>query len=276
MPCKHPYFMFIRYVISQYIADGCSQRAAALTYTSLFAVVPLITVMYAVLSVIPYFQHLGGDVERLIFAHFIPSSGQDVQSYIHGFSEQAQELTGLGIAFLAVTALLMLRSIEDMFETIWTSATKRRGLNSFAMHWLILSLGPVLAGLALVIATYLASLKYVSELSDMILVTPVVLHLAPYGLMVLALTILYALVPNCPVKIKHAFIGALLTAATFEAARALFSWLVGFSSFELIYGTFAAFPLFLIWMYTSWLIVLAGAEWVHALGYSPQLCQQAD
>ncbi|MGK0441383.1 MAG: membrane protein [Pseudohongiellaceae bacterium] len=258
---------FISYVFQQYREDGCSQRAAALTYTSLFAVVPLITVMYAMLSLVPRFQHLGVEIEQIIFAHFIPSTGQDVQQYIHHFSEQAQELTGLGIAFLAVTAWLMLKSIEDMFEVIWTVSTKRRGWHSFIMHWLILSFGPILIGIALFITSYLMSLKVINVISDGLFATPLLLFLAPYGLMSLALTLLYAFVPNCPVKFKHALYGGLLTTLTFEVARLLFSWIVSFTSIEFIYGAFAAIPLFLIWIYTSWLIVLAGAEWVHALGY---------
>ncbi len=266
---NHHAFKFIAYVIRQYINDGCSQRAAALTYTSLFAVVPLITVMYSVLSFIPQFQHLGSEIESFIFVHLMPNSGQNVQSYIHSFSQQARQLTSAGIAFIAITAWLMLRSIESMFETIWTASTKRRGFNSFIMHWTILSLGPIFLGLALLVATYLASIKYIHSFSDLLFATPILLYLAPFALMVIGLTLLFALVPNCPVKTKHALIGAMLTTTAFEAARSLFSWLVGFTSFELIYGTFAAIPLFLIWIYTSWLIVLAGAEWVHALGYYP-------
>jgi membrane protein len=260
---------FIYYVIQQYRHNGCSQRAAALTYTSLFAVVPLITVMYAMLSLVPRFQHLGAEVEQLIFTHFIPSTGQDIQQYIHHFSEQAQELTGLGIAFLAVTAWLMLKSIEDMFDVIWTASTKRRGWHSFILHWLILSLGPILMGIALFITSYLMSLKLIHTISDTLLATPLLLYLAPYGLMTLALTFLYVGVPNCPVKFKHALTGGLIATGCFEIARLLFSWLVSFTSFEFIYGAFAAIPLFLIWMYTCWIIVLAAAEWVHALGYYP-------
>lgn len=271
MSQSNNFFHFIRYVYQQYQQDGCSQRAAALTYTSLFAVVPLMTVMYAVLSLIPQFQDLGSNIEALVFAHFIPSTGQSVQHYIHDFSEQARELTGIGIGFLAITAWLMLKSIEDIFEVIWTASTKRRGWHSFIMHWLILSLGPILLGIALFITSYLMSLKFINVISDRLLATPVLLFLAPYALMVLALTILYAALPNCPVKLKHAFYGGLITTVCFEIARLLFSSLVSFTSFEFIYGAFAAIPLFLIWMYTGWIIVLAGAEWVHALDYYPEI-----
>ena len=260
---------FIRYVAQQYQLDGCGQRAAALTYTSLFAVVPLITVMYATLSFIPQFQHIGPEIEQIIFAHFIPSTGQSVQQYIHDFSQQAQQLTGLGILLLVITALLMLKSIEDIFDIIWTDSTKRRSWHRFTLHWLILCLGPVLIGIALLITSYLMSLKFINALSDTLMVTPVLLYLTPYTLMALALTLLYAMMPNCPVKFRHALYGGLLTTICFEMARRLFSWIMGFTSFELIYGAFAAIPLFLIWIHTSWLIVLAGAEWVHALGYYP-------
>ena len=106
----------IKYVRLRYVSDGCSHSAAALTYMSLFAVVPLITVMYAMLSTVPATQEVGLQVQEFIFSNFVPTTGQEIQVYLEQFSQQARQLTGVGVAFLAATALLMLKNIKNMLS----------------------------------------------------------------------------------------------------------------------------------------------------------------
>ncbi len=254
------------YVKQHYLADGCSNSAAALTYMSLFALVPLLTVMYAILSAVPSFQEVGLQIQSIIFDHFVPSTGQEVENYLKEFSLQARKLTGVGVAFLGVTAILMLKNIEKTFNAIWKTSDNRRGLSSFLLYWAILSLGPLFIGLALGISTYLVSLKVMFDQVDVIGIGPYILRLTPYLLMSAAFTLIFAAVPNCKVPVKHAFIGGLVTALVFEIAKQLFASIVANTSYQTIYGTFAALPLFLLWIYLSWLIVLAGAELVHAIG----------
>ena len=255
----------IRHIQQRYVTDGCSNSAAALTYMSLFALVPLITVMYAALSMIPAMQDAGDQIQAMVFEHFMPSSGQEVQDYLHTFSQQARKLTVAGIAVLAITALLMLRNIEKTFNAIWRTRDNRRGLSSFLLYWAILSLGPFFIGLAFAVSTYLASLKYLFTQVDVIGVGQYLLPLVPYLLTSLAFTLLFAAVPNCRVPFRHALIGGLVTALVFEIAKQLFALIVANSSYQLVYGAFAAIPLFLLWIYLSWLIVLAGAELVQSL-----------
>ena len=257
---------FIRHVQQRYIADGCSNSAAALTYMSLFALVPLLTVMYAILSAVPTFQEVGVQIQGIIFENFLPSAGTEVEDTLKQFSEQARKLTGVGIAFLGITAILMLKNIEKTFNAIWKTHDNRSGLSSFLLYWAILSLGPIFIGLALGISTYLVSLKVIFDQVDVIGIGPQLLRLTPYFLASAAFTLIFAAVPNCKVPIKHALIGGLITALIFELAKQLFAGIVSNASYQTIYGTFAALPLFLLWIYLSWLIILAGAELVHALG----------
>ncbi len=112
IPSLQDCWKLARYVQKRYVADGCSHSAAALTYMSLFALVPLLTVMYAILSAVPAFQEVGEQIQALIFDNFVPATGQEVQNYLTQFSEKARKLTGVGIAFLGVTAILMLKNIE--------------------------------------------------------------------------------------------------------------------------------------------------------------------
>ncbi len=255
----------LRYIQQRYVADGCSNSAAALTYMSLFAAVPLMTVMYAILSAVLPAQEVSLQIHGLIFDNFAPATGKEIEHYLLQFSQQARELTGVGIAFLGVTAILMLKNIEKTFNAIWKTRENRSGLSSFLLYWAILSLGPLFIGLALGISTYLASLNFMFEEVDVIGIRPYLLQLSPYLLTSAAFTLIFAAVPNCRVPIKNALLGGLITALVFETAKLLFASIVSNTSYQLIYGTFAAIPLLLLWVYLSWLIVLAGAELVHAL-----------
>lgn len=261
---------FARYVINRYREDNCNRSAAALTYTSLFAVVPLMTLMYATLSMVPAMQSVSTSIESFVFENFVPTTGHEVQAYLQQFSQQARKLTGAGVGLLAVTAILMLRNIENIFNKIWRTRENRKGLSSFLLYWAVLSLGPIFIGLAFAITTYLLSLKVLTEQVDNSHVGQYLLTFAPYFLTSAAFTLIFTAIPNCRVPLKHAAIGGLLTSLCFEIAKYLFTLIVANASFELIYGTFAAIPLFLMWIYLSWLIVLAGAEVIQALSaYHP-------
>ena len=263
------WYEFLKYLKNRYIADGCGNTAAALTYMSLFAVVPLLTVLYTMLSTVPALNSSGTQIEAFIFNHFIPASGYEIKQYLLEFSSQTRRLSGIGIAVLMVTAILMLRNIEKNFNAIWRTRDNRGNLSSFMLYWAILSLGPIFIGLALGISTYLASVKMFADPLELTGIGPLFLRLLPFLLMASALSLLFAAVPNCRVSIRHAIIGGLVTALVFEIAKQLFTRMVAMSSYELIYGAFAAIPLFLLWIYVSWLIVLSGAEFVHALeGYN--------
>jgi membrane protein len=140
-----------------------------------------------------------------------------------------------------------------------------------------LSLGPLLLGIGVIASTYLISLTLLLEAHDSWILGTHVLDYLPLLTEALAFTLLYYAVPNCRVPFRHALFGGTLTALTFEGAKNLFSLIVSNSSYELVYGTFATVPLFLLWIYLSWLLLLAGAEFVHALSsFGDNLNEQPD
>ena len=260
---------FCRYLFRRFGEDNCAKNAAALTYTTLFAVVPVMTVTYAMLAAIPAFNQVGGQVETFIFDNFVPSTGAALREYLSEFSQQARQLTGVGVALLMVTALLMLLNIEKAFNAIWRVRYPRRGISSFLLYWAVLSLGPLLLGAGFVVSTYLASLSFLSGDAVLASAWRQLLGWLPLLLSIAAFTLIYVAVPNTRVRLKHALAGGLLVALLFEGAKASFALYVAlFPSFQLIYGAFAAFPLFLLWIYVSWMIILFGAELVCNLGSS--------
>jgi membrane protein len=266
---------FWRFLLQRFIADQGTNNAAALTYTTLFAVVPMMTVTFSMLSAIPAFQDTGEQIQSFIFRNFVPSAGETLQQYLRDFTTQARQLTWVGVVVLAATAFWMLVTIEKTFNTIWRVRQPRRGVSSFLLYWAILSLGPLLLGGGFAISTYIASLSMISG-PDALLGVQALLKFMPLLFSVAAFTLLYATVPNAQVPIRHAFFGGVFAAILFEVAKMLFGLYVRlFPSYQLIYGAFATVPLFLLWIYLSWLIVLVGAELVCSLGISQQWRRRA-
>mgnify|MGYP003630888075 FL=1 len=258
---------FCRHLLRRFNEDNCVKNAAALTYTTLFAVVPVMTVAYAMLAAIPAFDQVGGQVEEFIFNNFVPSTGAALREHLGEFSDQARQLTGVGVALLMVTALMMLVSIEKAFNNIWRIRQPRRGLSSFLLYWAVLSLGPLLLGSGFVVSTYLASMSFLREGVVLAFAWQLVLYWLPLLLSVAAFTLLFVAVPNTRVPLKHGVIGGLFVALLFEGAKACFTLYVKlFPGYQLIYGAFAAVPIFLLWIYVSWVIILLGAEVVSNMG----------
>ncbi|WP_308366712.1 MULTISPECIES: YihY family inner membrane protein [unclassified Microbulbifer] len=261
----HRWRRFLTSLWTLFNEKNCRQHAAALTYMTLFAIVPLVTVSYAMLSLFPDFAGLESRLQAQIFEHFVPESGREVQEYISNFSTQAQRLTGVGVAILLITAGLMLRNIEVTFNSIWDIPRGRRGVSSFLLYWAILSMGPILLGAGLAASTYLFSQKIFSPEDDGLGVMPIVLGVLPWIFTATAFTLLFVAVPNCRVPLRHGLVGGVVTAFAFEVAKNLFGVMVARSSVQAVYGAFAFVPLFLIWVYLMWMIVLAGCVLVRTL-----------
>lgn len=258
---------FAKHMVRRFGEDNCAKNAAALTYTTLFAVVPVMTVTFAMMAAIPAFNEVSGQVEDFVFDNFVPSAGETVQGYLVEFSQQARQLTGVGIALLIVTAFLMLVNIEKAFNAIWRIRQQRRGVSSFLLYWAVLSLGPLLLGAGFVISTYVTSLTFFAGDDTLSEAWAWLLGWAPLLLSIAAFTLIFVAVPNTRVPLRHGLAGGVLVALLFEGAKALFALYVAlFPGYQLIYGAFAAFPLFLLWIYISWVIVLFGAELVSNLG----------
>jgi len=215
-------------------------------------------------SVLPEFDGVGDLIRGYIFENFVPASSTVVQEKLVEFSERARKLTGVGFVVLFVTAFMMLVNIEKTFNTIWGVAEPRRGLQRFLVYWGVLSLGPPCIAAGMFISLYLVSLPLVSDL-DTYGIGTVLLGYLPAILTTAAFTVLYYAVPNCKVLLRHALAGGLLAMAAFKLAQKLFALVVSNSNIEPIYGTFAAVPLFLIWLYLVWVLILGGAIFVRTL-----------
>lgn len=256
---------FCRELIRQFFANQGILNASALTYTTLFAVVPLVTVSYSMLAIIPAFQGAGEVIQQWVLENFVPATGEVVYEYLNDFTSQARRLTAVGVIFLIITSIMMMKNIEDALNRIWRVDEPRKGVSSFLLYWAVLSLGPLLVGLGFVITSYITALPVYTSATDFVGPNRVISFL-PILFSMIAFTLLYTAVPNCSVPIRYALAGGLFAAIMFELAKRGFAFFVTqFPSYELIYGAFAAFPMFLAWIYISWIIILMGAELSRAL-----------
>lgn len=257
---------FVVYIKNRIIQDRCIESAAALTFTSLLALVPMFTVLYAILAMVPSLKDAGDEFQNWLFQHFVPTSGEEVQVYLHEFSTQASKLTKFGVVFLFITALMMMKRIERSFNLIWRVPEPRKGVIGFMRYWAVLSLGPILLGMGLGITSYVASLKVVSSAVAQFGIQKMSLTVLPFLLSWIAFTLIYLVVPNCSVSIKRSIQGGLVAALAFECAKRGFALFVSnFGSYQMVYGAFAVLPLFLIWLYLSWIILLLGAVVTRAI-----------
>jgi membrane protein len=265
---RHPWVLrlrwFVRQVVVQFSTLDLPSSAAALTYLTLFAIVPMMTVGYTFLSVMPEFEDIGEQIRDFIFANFVPAMSEVIEERLIEFSAQATQLTLIGFAFLVVVAFSMLVSIEKAFNRIWNVIEPRRGLHRFVTYWAVLTFSPPLLAGGLLITSYVMSLPLVVDI-DAFGIRERVLAVLPLLLSTAAFTIVYYAVPNCRIPLRHALYGGVLTAAVLQVAQQVFAAMVLNMSVQHIYGAFAAVPLFLTWIYIIWVVILGGAVFVRTL-----------
>jgi len=236
------------------------QTAGALSFTTLLAIVPLLTIALWAFSGIPAFADVLAAFERFLAAQLLPEGalGARVTGRIGEFRGNAARLGALGLGFLLVVAILLLLTVEETLNRIFAVTRRRSLLRRLLVYAVLLALGPVLIGASLTMTTYVAGASI--GLLDLGEAARTALGVLPFAFTCVALTLLYFLGPYRRVEPGHALLGGLFAAALFELAKRGFAVFVAkFPTYTLIYGAFAALPMFLLWLYLSWLVVLIGA-----------------
>lgn len=261
------WFQFILFVIRRFEADRCRDQAGSLTYTTLFAVVPMLTVFLVIISSIKALEPARQQLQQMIYSNFLPKTSIAFDKAFNVFTENSSNLTVIGVLFLFITTVLMLTSIESVFNRIWRVKETRNGIIGFMRYWTIISLGPILLGSAFVISSTLASMNVLSNNFAGYEVDGTALFaVISFALTTLGFFILYWTIPNRSVPIKAAAIAGVFGAVAFELLKNLFGFVMtNFTSYTLVYGAFAAVPIFLLWIFLSWNIVLLGVEISYAL-----------
>ena len=248
-------------VLSRFRSDRLPRHASALAFSSLLALAPMMAIALSMLSLFSSFEDMSVSVETFIYQFLVPAAGDDVKIYLDQFASRAGKLTAVGSSAFLLTALLLLSNIESSFNDIWGIEEGRTLGQKLTVYWAMVTLGPLLMGASLTMSTYFLSLSAFTGQAATVsnLLIPVLLES-------MAFLLLYLVMPNVRVSLMHGLVGAVVASFLFELTKRAFATYVGnFANYEVVYGALAALPIFLIWVYLSWVVTLIGAEVVAVL-----------
>ena len=257
---------FARFLAKCFLADRLFQAAAALAYTTIFALVPLAMVVFGVLSAFPVFDEWSKQLTDYVFSNFVPSAASSVSAYIEKYSANAQGLTITGVIALVVSLLITLNSVEATFNHIWRVGSTRPRLSRFLVYWTVLTLGAMVAAASLAISARFYALPVFATSGGHVLQT-LSISLAPMLIELGAITAIYRVVPHRTIKLRYALAGGLVATLLLELIKwGLGIYLGSFDSYQKIYGAVAVAPiLLLLWIYLCWVAILFGASFASAI-----------
>ena len=245
------------------------RTAAALSFTTVLGLVPLFTVAFIYVARYPIFERWLSALERLLVRHLLPGTGASIRPWLDEFAVKASELQGVGIGIVVITAMLLVATVEGEINAIWGTREPRSLVRRALVYVVGITLGPLAIGAAIHATNLLLEASIdadlVSDRGMSALSVPITLALGT-----LVFGSLYALLPARRVKIRHALIGGLVAAAAFELAkRGFVLYVANVPTYQRVYGALAVLPLFLVWIFVSWIVVLFGAAVTATLAEGP-------
>lgn len=236
--------------------DRSLEEAASLSYTSLLAIVPLLAVIFGIVAAFPVFRQWSDKLKSFIFTNFLPATGEQIESHINNFLASVSSLTLPGTVVLIVTALLLMFRIEVAFNRIWRVDQPRSLMNRIVVYWAVLTLAPILIAAAIALSAQNISQAFGAGQG----LGPFWHGLGIFALTWLLITMMFLLIPNRRVRVRSALAGAFLSAVLFEIAKQGFVAWVSNANYTVIYGALATVPIFLVWVYLVWSVILLGAS----------------
>ncbi len=252
---------FVQATLGQFNRDKIVIRASGLAYSSLLAAVPLVAVAFAIFSAFGAFDEVKTKAQEFLFDQFLPTSQSEIIAYFNQFADGARSLGLIGFLALILASILLLDNIESNFNNIWHVTTHRKIIAKITSYTSVLVFGTLLLGASL---TFSARIK-AAILSD-VPFDPGTLEkigtwFFPLALTFFAFLLMYLVIPFTRVQLKSAVVGAAIGSVFFELGKNLFANWVGQSvRYSTIYGSLAVIPIFLVWLYITWIIVLLGLE----------------
>ncbi len=253
-------FSLTRLTIQRARKERLPQVAGSLTFTTVLSIVPFLAVSFALFTRFPLFRRFEDALEEHLLKSLLPADmSRTVLKYLNQFAANASGLTVVGSLFLLVTAIALLLTVENAFNQIWNVKRNRPFLKRVGLYVLTLAVGPPALGVSLWATSYVlgASMGLIGTLPPS---ARFVLNLGPVALTWVGLASLFYFVPNTRVRRRDAIVGGLIASIALELGKRGFAaYLLKVPTYKAVYGTFAVFPVFLLWVYFSWLVTLAAA-----------------
>lgn len=255
---------FLIFLVRRAKNDTIFRVSSSLSYTSLIAIVPLFVIGLAIFSAFPGFTIIKDQFQDFILKNFATGIGEEISQYFVGFLNASAQITTIGVVGLAVTSIMLLSTIENSLNFIFKVYKPRNIKTKITLYWTVITLGPILLGAAFSLRSYLFTLQ--SLMPEGISNSMYLGQMLPNLITMLVLVMVYVLVPNKKVKISNAFVGAFIAVILFWVLRKSFGILViENATYKTLYGALATLPVFLIWMYLAWSVVIFGAVVTAAL-----------
>lgn len=256
----HDFIAFIRFAVRRLEEERLPQVAGALTFTSILALVPMVTVAFALFTAFPLFGTFRASLEAYFVQNLMPANvANTILDYVNQFASKSARLSALGGIALIVTSGTTMATIDHTFNRIWRVQTSRPFLQRVLVYWAIITLGPLLIGVSISATSYVSGAT-TGVVGSMPMLGAGFYMLASVVLTTGAFTLLYISVPNQVVDWRDAIWGGLLAGVAVEVAKRLFAaYIIKFPTYTMIYGAVAALPIFLVWIYMLWMITLVGA-----------------
>ena len=255
-----------RFAVQRLNDDRLPQVAGSLTFTTILSLVPMLTIALAIFTAFPLFSTFRAALEAYFVQNLMPKGiANVVLGYLNQFASKSARLSALGGVALILTSVMTMATIDRVFNQIWRVKKTRPLLQRILVYWAIITLGPLLIGVSISFTSYLYSAT-----NDVVTSVPLIGAVFYTVISVListaAFTLLYIAVPNQWVDWRDAFWGGLLAGVVVEIAKRLFAaYIMKFPSYAMVYGTVAALPIFLLWVYMLWMVTLIGALLTAAL-----------
>lgn len=241
--------------------DNLLHLAASLAFTTILAIVPLLTVTLSLMTAFPIFSEFEDSLQQFLRQQFLPEQfSATVMQYLDEFVSKATSLSTIGGGFLLVTAILVIMSVDDALNDIWHVKRQRPIGQRFLIYWAVLSLGPIILGASLWASSSMVQQALSFDSANTILPWHAAASWLPFVISWIGCTLLFVAVPNCRVGLLPAAVGGLISSLLFQVIKwGLGIYLANFPTYTVIYGAFSVLPTFLIWVYLSWLAFLFGA-----------------
>ncbi len=259
---------FVSLVYARFREERCFQLCGSLTFTTLLALVPLVTIALTVMTAFPVFAAITERLREFILSNLVPQASSRVISvYVQQFSGNAARLTAAGVTLLGISAIMLMLTIDRAFNTIWRVKRPRPLVQRVLIYWSLLTIGPLLVGGSLTLWSSLltVSMNTSQQIHEFRIV---LLKIVPLIMTSIAAALLYRLVPNRQVIVLDAVVGGVIAAMGFEGMKLAFGrFITEVGNYNVVYGAFASIPIFLLWIYLSWVVVMFAAVITAVLPY---------
>lgn len=258
----HAWFMYLRLLVQHFLDDNCTQKAASLTYTTLLSIVPIIAVVLMIFSTVPALEGVREQVQQAIYSNLLPSSSSQISNYLYNFAEKSIKMSIVGVGALLFTTIMTLITIETAFNQIWRVEDKPDTIKSVVRFLIMVVAVPSVLGIAFLASSAVQSIDFLNRrVGGYGIDWGVWVQIFSFFITILGFAGMYWFIPKIKVPLKNAVIAGGVIAVIFECVKQVFGLAItNFTSYEAIYGAFAALPIFLMWIYISWNLILLGVE----------------